>query len=266
MLCATLALAPLCTLWQCLRKLGHAFRAWSLRAPPPTRSPVPQTNLPPACWRWKRGWSTRHRAVPHHARQWRRSGRALNASARRAAAPGRPSGPKICTSAGGAAGRQRRLITFDPNAVARAGGWSPSRRCRCRARPASGGADAGGKRTGSGALNAWRELVPSADHEIMNSLTPVASLSRTACGLLDEAAPDCPPNPRRSGIALDAIAPVPASWWISSAAIAACRRWRRRSRSACSWRRCSSACPHDGATVAGPRRKVEFRWSRRRWR
>jgi nitrogen fixation/metabolism regulation signal transduction histidine kinase len=36
------------------------------------------------------------------------------------------------------------------------------------------------------ALNAWRELVQVLTHEIMNSLTPVASLSRTACGLLDE--------------------------------------------------------------------------------
>lgn len=36
------------------------------------------------------------------------------------------------------------------------------------------------------ALNAWRQLVHVLTHEIMNSLTPVASLSRTAHALLDE--------------------------------------------------------------------------------
>lgn len=36
------------------------------------------------------------------------------------------------------------------------------------------------------ALNAWRQLVHVLTHEIMNSLTPVASLSRTACALLEE--------------------------------------------------------------------------------
>jgi signal transduction histidine kinase len=36
------------------------------------------------------------------------------------------------------------------------------------------------------ALNAWRQLVHVLTHEIMNSLTPVASLSRTAREMLDE--------------------------------------------------------------------------------
>jgi signal transduction histidine kinase len=36
------------------------------------------------------------------------------------------------------------------------------------------------------ALHAWRQLVHVLTHEIMNSLTPVASLSHTAYGLLDE--------------------------------------------------------------------------------
>lgn len=38
-------------------------------------------------------------------------------------------------------------------------------------------------------LNAWRQLVQVLTHEIMNSLTPVASLSGTAQGLLKELAP-----------------------------------------------------------------------------
>lgn len=37
------------------------------------------------------------------------------------------------------------------------------------------------------ALNAWRQLVHVLTHEIMNSLTPIASLSRTAHDLLDDA-------------------------------------------------------------------------------
>jgi signal transduction histidine kinase len=57
------------------------------------------------------------------------------------------------------------------------------------------------------ALNAWRELVQVLTHEIMNSLTPVASLSRTACGLLDEATGSLPPDIHADlNTALDAIA------------------------------------------------------------
>ena len=44
------------------------------------------------------------------------------------------------------------------------------------------------------ALNAWRQLVHVLTHEIMNSLTPVASLSRTACSLLEEFGGALPPD------------------------------------------------------------------------
>jgi signal transduction histidine kinase len=56
------------------------------------------------------------------------------------------------------------------------------------------------------ALNAWRQLVHVLTHEIMNSLTPVASLSRTAYDLLDELRPSLPPDVCADLItALDAI-------------------------------------------------------------
>ena len=56
------------------------------------------------------------------------------------------------------------------------------------------------------ALNAWRELVRVLTHEIMNSLTPVASLSRTARELLDESGAALPPDVGADlGVALDAI-------------------------------------------------------------
>jgi signal transduction histidine kinase len=57
------------------------------------------------------------------------------------------------------------------------------------------------------ALNAWRQLVHVLTHEIMNSLTPVASLSRTAHELLDELAADLPADAADDlSTALDAIA------------------------------------------------------------
>jgi signal transduction histidine kinase len=57
------------------------------------------------------------------------------------------------------------------------------------------------------ALNAWRQLVQVLTHEIMNSLTPVASLSRTACDLLEEARAELAQDVSSDlGTALDAIA------------------------------------------------------------
>jgi signal transduction histidine kinase len=56
------------------------------------------------------------------------------------------------------------------------------------------------------ALNAWRQLVHVLTHEIMNSLTPVASLSRTAYDLLDELRDHLPADVNTDLItALDAI-------------------------------------------------------------
>lgn len=52
-------------------------------------------------------------------------------------------------------------------------------------------------------LQAWQQLVQVLTHEIMNSLTPVQSLSHDALALLDEPGPDAPPELR---LALDAIA------------------------------------------------------------
>jgi len=44
------------------------------------------------------------------------------------------------------------------------------------------------------ALDAWRQLVHVLTHEIMNSLTPVASLSRTARDMLEECRASLPPD------------------------------------------------------------------------
>jgi C4-dicarboxylate-specific signal transduction histidine kinase len=56
------------------------------------------------------------------------------------------------------------------------------------------------------ALHAWRQLVHVLTHEIMNSLTPVASLSRTAYDLLEELRPSLPLDVATDlATALDAI-------------------------------------------------------------
>lgn len=56
------------------------------------------------------------------------------------------------------------------------------------------------------ALKAWQQLVHVLTHEIMNSLTPVASLSRTAFGLLAEFRSALPPDVSADLVtALDAI-------------------------------------------------------------
>lgn len=56
------------------------------------------------------------------------------------------------------------------------------------------------------ALNAWRQLVHVLTHEIMNSLTPVASLSRTARDMLEDCREALPPDVGHDLVtALDAI-------------------------------------------------------------
>jgi nitrogen fixation/metabolism regulation signal transduction histidine kinase len=56
------------------------------------------------------------------------------------------------------------------------------------------------------ALKAWQQLVHVLTHEIMNSLTPVASLSHTAFDLLDELKPQLPSDALQDlSIAMDAI-------------------------------------------------------------
>lgn len=131
----------------------------------------------------------------------------LNASARRLLAPGRASAPQdlhqlLAAQTSG----QRQLISFDTErgveralvAVAALTMQGTAQRLAALM-PVESELEAE-------ALNAWRELVQVLTHEIMNSLTPVASLSRTACGLLDEAAAGLPADIHADlGTALDAI-------------------------------------------------------------
>lgn len=134
----------------------------------------------------------------------------LNASARRQLAPGHASVPQqwqqvLAAQAPG----QRRLLSFETErgveralvavaALTLQGEDAPQHLAALM--PVESELEAE-------ALNAWRELVQVLTHEIMNSLTPVASLSRTACELLAEVQTLLPQDVHADlETALDAIA------------------------------------------------------------
>lgn len=132
---------------------------------------------------------------------------ALNGNARRVLAPGRASDPAdLLRQLEGLALDRRVLITFDTergaeralvavSALALHG--RPERLAALM--PVESELEAA-------ALDAWRQLVHVLTHEIMNSLTPVASLSRTAAELLDELRPGLAPAAAADlATALDAI-------------------------------------------------------------
>ncbi|NVM76757.1 signal transduction histidine kinase [Duganella sp. SG902] len=213
-LCGLLALAPASLLWQCLRRL--APRAPRMEGPGASGArahaqAIPDDGGPPA------GALLALEARLEHApialfRIDHASGAGavapLNARARRLLAPGRASTPQELHQllAAQAVG-QRQLVSFDTErgveralvAISALTVQGSAQRLAALM-PVESELEAE-------ALNAWRELVQVLTHEIMNSLTPVASLSRTACGLLDEAK-DNLPNDIHTDLdtALDAIA------------------------------------------------------------
>lgn len=120
---------------------------------------------------------------------------ALNANARRLVAPGRASAPKELYKLLDAQPVDRRtVIGFDSERGLERAVVSISaliidgRSIRLAAlMPVESELEAE-------ALRAWRQLVHVLTHEIMNSLTPVASLSHTACDLLAELHRGLPPD------------------------------------------------------------------------
>lgn len=116
----------------------------------------------------------------------------LNANARKLVAPGRASDPdalyrQLLAQPGDRPGERRTLLQFETERgteralVAVSALTLQGRPQRLAAlMPVESELEAE-------ALNAWRQLVHVLTHEIMNSLTPIASLSRTAHDLLDEA-------------------------------------------------------------------------------
>lgn len=132
----------------------------------------------------------------------------LNASARRLLAPGRASDPaQLGLLLAAQATDRRALVSFDTERGTE----------RALATVTALTVQGTGQRLAAlmpveseleaEAMNAWRQLVHVLTHEIMNSLTPVASLSRTACDLLEDVRADLAPDVSGDlGTALDAIA------------------------------------------------------------
>jgi len=118
----------------------------------------------------------------------------LNASARKLVAPGRAVDPGVLYRQLAAQGDRRRLIEFDTErgveralvAVSMLTLHGTAQRLAVLM-PVESELEAE-------ALGAWRQLVHVLTHEIMNSLTPIASLSRTAHELLDEFQASLPPD------------------------------------------------------------------------
>jgi signal transduction histidine kinase len=203
--CCLLAVIPAATLWQCLRRLAprmprmeRSDSAFEVRSSAEADTilnlEARLEHAPIALFRIQNA-SGPGAVAP------------LNASARRLLAPGRASAPQDMQLllAAQAAG-QRQLVSFDTErgveralvAVAALTMQGSAQRLAAMM-PVESELEAE-------ALNAWRELVQVLTHEIMNSLTPVASLSRTACGLLEEAGAGLPADIHADlGTALDAI-------------------------------------------------------------
>lgn len=216
-LCGLLAVAPASLLWQCLRRLAprtpHIERCGGAPFAPGRDADVPPVAAPPELADAMLALEARLEHAPialfriEHA-----SGAGavapLNASARRLTAPGRAIAPQELHQllAAQAAG-QRQLVSFDTERGAEralvavsALTMQGSAQRLAALMPVESELEAE-------ALNAWRELVQVLTHEIMNSLTPVASLSRTACTLLDEASEQLPQDIHTDlNTALDAIA------------------------------------------------------------
>jgi signal transduction histidine kinase len=209
-LCGLLALAPAVLLYQSLRRLGPRLPRdeRTRRDQAAGHAAGPRQEMADAM----QGLEARLEHAPIALFRIQNAAGAgavapLNASARRLLAPGRASAPQdLHQQLAAQAVGQRRLIGFDTergveralvavSALTLQG--APQRLAALM--PVESELEAE-------ALNAWRELVQVLTHEIMNSLTPVASLSRTACGLLDEAAAGLPADIHADlGTALDAI-------------------------------------------------------------
>ncbi|MCD2518468.1 ATP-binding protein [Massilia sp. G4R7] len=131
----------------------------------------------------------------------------LNGNARKLVAPGRASDPSsLYAELVAQAGEGRGMIAFDTErgveralvAVSTLALQGSSQRLAALM-PVESELEAA-------ALDAWRQLVHVLTHEIMNSLTPVASLSRTARAMLEECRPGLAPDVGDDLVtALDAI-------------------------------------------------------------
>lgn len=205
-LCSMAALIPIVMIW---RALAHLLR----------RSNTPQEEIAVGLPRDPQGLTVRvlrleaqleHAPIALFSIDDRREAAAvvaLNANARRLLAPGRASNiPDLHLQLMRQTSGQRSMLSFETEqglerALVAASAMTlqgvPQRLVALM--PVENELEAE-------ALHAWRQLVHVLTHEIMNSLTPVASLSRTAYDLLDELRPSLPADVASDlATALDAI-------------------------------------------------------------
>jgi signal transduction histidine kinase len=211
-----LALAPVSLLWQCLRRLAPRTprmesmgRMDSMRRMDQGSAAEPAPGLNDAVLALEARLEHAPIALFRIAHASGPGAVApLNASARRLLAPGRASAPQDLHQllAAQPVG-QRQLVSFDTERGAERALVAISALSVQGAAQRLAALMPVESQLEAEALNAWRELVQVLTHEIMNSLTPVASLSRTACGLLDEARDTLPADIHADlDTALDAIA------------------------------------------------------------
>ncbi|MES2297427.1 MAG: ATP-binding protein [Pseudomonadota bacterium] len=204
-LCALAALAPALLLWRCLGGL-------SARQPQPSVEPGALAREQQELVDVSTSLEARLEHAPialFRIEQLSGAGAvaALNANARRLVAPGRASDPNaLYQLLQQQAVDARSMVAFDTErGVERALVSVSALTVHGRSQrlvalmPVESELEAE-------ALNAWQQLVHVLTHEIMNSLTPVASLSRTAFDLLDELRPTLPSDASADlATALDAI-------------------------------------------------------------
>jgi len=184
-LCALAALAPTALLWRCLARL-----AAPRLGPPPVRSGMPLEQRALLDNALALEARLEHAPIALFRIDGAQGGgqvAPLNANARKLVAPGRASDPAgLYRQLAAQPGERRALLQFETERgteralVALSSLTLQGRPQRLAAlMPVESELEAE-------ALNAWRQLVHVLTHEIMNSLTPIASLSRTAHDLLGE--------------------------------------------------------------------------------
>ncbi|MES2149666.1 MAG: ATP-binding protein [Pseudomonadota bacterium] len=195
-LCALAGLPLLAWFWSCLGKLAR----------PPVYSVVPASvvQMSDALVLEAR---LEHAPIALFRITGAQDAEALNAMARRLVAPGRTSDPaELFRQLGMQPVGQRSMISFDTERGVERALVSVSALSVQGAAQRLVALMPVESELEAEALNAWRQLVHVLTHEIMNSLTPVASLSRTAYELLDELRGALPPGVCADLVtALDAI-------------------------------------------------------------
>jgi signal transduction histidine kinase len=201
--CGLAALPLLFTLWRCLTRLAM------LRHPPPPEPravlSIEQQHVVDAAQVLEA--RLEHAPIALFGIEGEGQVTPLNGNARKLVAPGRASDPPgLYRELAAQPGERRTMIQFDTErgveralvAVSSLALKGSSGRLAALM-PVESELEAA-------ALDAWRQLVHVLTHEIMNSLTPVASLSRTARDMLEECRPGLPPDVGQDLVtALDAI-------------------------------------------------------------